>query len=147
MTIKKFILDTGPLGMVTHPNAESKHKELLHRIKFALSRGCLVYIPAISDYELRRNYILEGFTESIKKLDSLISTLNYLPIDKSCWHRACELWATIRKSRTPTADNKALDGDVILAAQTAGIEGIVVTDNIKHLSLMVETIRWKDLEK
>ena len=59
--------------------------------------------------------------------------------------RAAELWAEARKRGQPTADPKVLDGDVILAAQALQVGGIVVTDNIGHLSQFVDARRWSDI--
>jgi hypothetical protein len=45
----------------------------------------------------------------------------------------------------PTAPREALDGDVILAAQALGVAGIVVTENVRHLSRFVASYRWQDV--
>ena len=64
--------------------------------------------------------------------------------------KAAELWAEARKKGTPTADNKALDADVILASQAILIanyvnEAIVATSNTKHLSLFCDAREWQDI--
>jgi hypothetical protein len=58
---------------------------------------------------------------------------------------ALELWAGARRSGQPTADPKALDGDVILAAQVEQVGGIVATDNARHLSRYVEAREWREI--
>lgn len=54
---------------------------------------------------------------------------------------AAELWAEARKRGFGTADDKALDGDVILAAQALDFCGVgerdeltIVTENAAHIS-------------
>ena len=59
--------------------------------------------------------------------------------------KAAELWAEARRSGMPTADPKELDCDVILAAQALGIDGIVATENIGHLSRFVAAKHWYDI--
>lgn len=64
--------------------------------------------------------------------------------------KAAQLWAQVRQQGKPTADNSALDGDVILAAQAILIgsdehPSIVATSNAKHLSLFVEAQDWQDI--
>jgi len=64
---------------------------------------------------------------------------------------AASLWAETRKQGKPTADNQALDGNVILAAQ-AKIEElkensiIVITTNKKHLSFFVDAREWQEIK-
>lgn len=52
--------------------------------------------------------------------------------------RAAVLWAEARNNHMPTADNKELDVDVILAAQAqliaAGNKLTIATTNVGHLS-------------
>jgi hypothetical protein len=60
---------------------------------------------------------------------------------------AAELWAQLRRAGKPTADDTALDGDVILAAQTllfasGGAEVVIATTNVKHLSTLADAKLW-----
>ncbi|MDD1428247.1 hypothetical protein MEN98_23945, partial [Dolichospermum sp. ST_sed8] len=64
--------------------------------------------------------------------------------------KAAELWAEVRNKGKSTADNKALDGDVILAAQSIlvanyGNEVIIATSNKKHLSLFIDAREWQEI--
>jgi len=64
--------------------------------------------------------------------------------------RAAELWAEVRQIGQATADPKALDGDVILAAQAQlqaeqGYRVIVATTNVKHISRFIDARLWNDI--
>jgi hypothetical protein len=68
--------------------------------------------------------------------------------------KAAELWAWVRNRGLPTADEKALDGDVILAAQarltSADTDQIIIaTQNVSHLSRFDTTTviskEWRDI--
>ena len=64
--------------------------------------------------------------------------------------RAAELWAEARRQGQPTADNKALDGDMILCAQAAiigvaGDEVLIATTNVGHLSRFSQAMLWSDI--
>ena len=136
---KPWVLDTGPLGRLTHP---SRNPNIVLWLEAQLERGIPIIIPEIADYELRRNLLLEGLTHSVERLNQLKSSLVYLPITTSMMLHASELWATARRKGRPTADAQALDGDVILAAQTLAIGGRVATENIGHLSMFVDAVDW-----
>jgi hypothetical protein len=64
---------------------------------------------------------------------------------------AAELWAEARKTGQPTADAKALDGDVILSAQARLLsdetkEIIIATTNVAHLSRFITALDWQSIE-
>lgn len=60
--------------------------------------------------------------------------------------RAAQFWAQARKRGRATADPKELDVDVILAAQAHEVRGVVVTENVGHLTLIVEAKEWGEIE-
>lgn len=139
---KPILLDTGPLGMITHPRP---NPELFSWLTRMLREGTEVIVPEIMDYELRRNLLLEGLMDSVGRLDQLKAVLTYLPLSTRTMLRAAALWAQARKRGKPTADPKELDVDVILAAQAHEAGGIVVTENAGHLALFVEARDWRDI--
>ena len=138
--VSRIVLDTGPLGKISHPRP---NREIANWLERVLREGAIVYIPEIADYEVRRELIRAGLQESVNRLDRLKAVLNYLPIDTEVMLKAAELWAQARKRGTPTADPKALDADVILAAQALQITGLVATENIEHLSFFVDAKDWR----
>ena len=139
---KPWVLDTGPLGRLAHPNP---NEALTDWITAELERGISIVIPEISDYELRRNLLLEGLHRSVTRLDELKSALIYLPLNTDMMNRAAALWAQARKRGVATCDRAALDGDVILAAQALSIGGRVATENLGHLTRFVEAKDWREL--
>lgn len=143
------ILDSGPLGMATNPKTSSA---ICQECKLWLDdlplKGYEVMLPEIADYEVRRELLRANKLAGIKRLDQLKSAITYRPITTEVMLKAAELWATTRKRGRPTADPKALDGDVILAAQATlvadeGNEVIVATTNVEHLSQFVDAREWR----
>lgn len=145
-----IVLDTGVLGMLVHPSDAGEPRECKAWLKQVVLSGASAQIPEIADYELRRELLRMKSEESVKRLDALKVRLTYVPITTAAMLKAAEHWATVRSAGRGTADDKALDGDVILAAQCAllvqpGDELIVATTNVGHLSQFVDARSWRDI--
>ncbi len=145
-----ILLDSGPLGMVTNPKATGTPLNCQLWLKSVLRRGERVAIPEISDYEVRRELLRAGLLQSLRRLDNLKQTLDYIPIQTNTMLLAAELWAEARQAGRPTADAKALDGDVILSAQARLLcnettEVIVATTNVVHLSWFIKALDWQSI--
>lgn len=59
------LLDTGPLGLITHPKASHESDQCNRWMRGQLQKGVRVLVPGISDYELRREMLLNGSTKGI----------------------------------------------------------------------------------
>ena len=140
-----ILLDASPLGMISNPSATPANLECYNWLESLIISGCRVIVPEIADYEVRRELIRAGKTRGLARLDLLKNTLDYLPLTTALMLKAAEIWAQARNQGTPTADAKALDCDVILAAQALATGGIVATENVGHLSLFVEAKDWRDI--
>jgi predicted nucleic acid-binding protein len=131
-------LDAGPLGMASNPKSRPANEECRQWLRGLVAVGARIVVPEIADYEVRRELLRAGKTAGIERLVHLENNLEYLPITTHAMHLAAELWANVRRAGSPTAADKALDGDVILAAQalTCGIsasDAVVATTNVGHL--------------
>jgi hypothetical protein len=78
----------------------------------------------------------------LARLDAFVSANpgRYLPLSDAALRLAAELWAKCRQEGQPTADAKALDIDVLIAAQILSSEAdtsdvVIATTNPKHLSI------------
>jgi predicted nucleic acid-binding protein len=134
--------------MVTHRGGVPEIDDCKHWLSGLLARGTRVVVPEITDYETRRELLRAGKTTSVARLDALAAALQYLPLTTAAMRRAAMLWAEARRHGRPTADNKALDADVILAAQVLTMDAsdaIVATTNVAHLSQYVTAKKWKDI--
>jgi predicted nucleic acid-binding protein len=155
-----ILLDTGPLSLVTHPKGGESARACKVWLQEILDAGAVVKVPALSDYELRRELIRSGKQTSLDRLDALNDTLGYLPIgpDDLIW--ASHLWANARNRGLTTADDLALDGDCILAAQAESaprsilpaefeqeVEAsvLIATTNPKHLARFSPARLWSEI--
>ena len=145
-----MLLDTGPLGLVTHPNAAIENKQATQWLQGLLQTEVAVLIPEIADYELRRELLRAGKAKSVMVLDRYKARLGYVPLTTEAMLQAAQFWATARQQGKPTAPDLALDADVILAAQaqviiSGGHDVVVATTNVGHLSRFVPAQHWQDV--
>lgn len=143
-----IILDSGPLGMVTNPQAKPPYLECQLWLDSLLQNGEMVLLPEIADYEVRRELIRAGKERGIRKLDLFKKVITYRPLTTEVMLLAAQLWADSRRRGRPTAEANALDGDVILAAQaileaSEGNEVLIATTNVGHLSQLVDAREWR----
>jgi len=146
-------LDTNILGAVVNPQVKSPDVQAIKQWAEAMQdAGHLLVVPAIADYEIRRELHRLKATVSLAALDLFNSEVpdRFLPIEPEAMFIAAREWGRVRNAGKPTADPKALDGDVILAGQVLeqGLDPadyVVATDNVDHLSLFVSAKRWQDI--
>ncbi len=146
-------LDTGPLGILTNPR---RPPETVSALTWAVSMrraGHRFVVPAIADYEVRRELERAGKTQSLVALDTWNNATPsaYLPLTDSALRLAAKLWAQARNAGTPTADPKELDGDVLIAAQALDMglpisDFIIATVNVGHLALFVPANLWTNIK-
>lgn len=141
--IKPVLLDAGPLGALAHPRP---NQDIANWLESLLLAGVTVIVPAIADFEVRRNMLAEGMTKSLARLEFLKANLIYLPLSDAALLKAAELWATARKAGKLPADPKELNCDVILAAQALEVGGIIATANVGHLAQFVEAKDWQQIQ-
>ena len=145
------LLDAGPLGLVTNPMA-SKEAEACNRwLDTMIDGGQSVLVPEIADYEVRRELIRANKKPGIRRLNDLREAIGYVPLDTKTMEAAASFWAEARNRGQQTADDKALDCDMILVAQAfcypaAPNDPIVIaTTNVRHLSIFADARRWDDI--
>lgn len=142
------LLDAGPLGLVTNPRRSQQSVACAQWVQALVARGRRVIVPEIADYEVRRELLRANRVSGLARLDGFARLLEYLPLTTAAMRQAAVFWALARQQGQPTADDKALDGDVILAAQamTLGMANVVIaTTNIGHLLRFAPAALWPDI--
>ena len=146
-----LFLDSGPLGLLTHPQRSAEVLAVAEWLSRCILSGSRVIVPAIVYYELKRELIRAKKSFGIARLDAFVgaSPGRYLPLSDEALRLAADLWAKSRQEGQPTADPKALDIDVIIAAQAlsfaAASDVTVATTNPKHLAQFIPAKNWNEI--
>lgn len=109
-----------------------------------------IYVPEVTDYEIRRELLRVGATAGLRRLDRLTAAARYIPISTPAMRLAAQLWAQARSRGIVTADPHALDGDVILCAQALALvlpsgSWVIATSNVAHLSHYAPAEIWQNI--
>ncbi|MGH2615905.1 MAG: type II toxin-antitoxin system VapC family toxin [Thermomicrobiales bacterium] len=146
-----ILLDSGPLGLVTSPRVTAASEECSLWLERITNGNHLVVIPEIVDYELRREFLRGRMTRALTTLDAFAFQFIFSPITTPVMRQAAAFWAFARQRGMATADDKALDGDMILAAQAVLIEqeweqvAVIATTNVRHLARFAAARDWRDI--
>jgi predicted nucleic acid-binding protein len=147
-----IFLDSGPLGLLTHPQRSSEVLAITEWLSGCLLAGSQVFVPAIVYYELKRELLRAKKSFSIARLEAFVNVASnrYVPLSDEALRLAAELWAKARKAGQPTADAKAIDIDVILASQALSFraptpEVVIATTNPKHLAQFTTARHWSEI--
>ncbi|HEX9943967.1 MAG TPA: nuclease [Thermoanaerobaculia bacterium] len=146
---RTIVLDAGPLGLVTNPKHSPQSLACAQWLQALVASGARVILPEISDYEVRRELLRAQKLKGIERLDALAGLLQYLPLSTAAMRQAAILWAKARQQGQPTAGDKALDGDVILAGQAMTLEApdvLIATTNVGHLSRFASAELWQNIK-
>jgi predicted nucleic acid-binding protein len=150
--IRVIVLDTGPLGLLTNPKKTPDTRAATRWAVSVMAAGHRLVVPAIADFEVRRELERAGMTKSIAQRDAFNAARSdrFLSVTDSALRLAAKLWAQARNAGTPTADPKELDADVVIAAQALDMgvpvsDLIIATTNPGHLSLFVAADLWSKI--
>lgn len=142
------VLDSGPLSLVTSPKMLPLILDCKRWLQSLRDRDVKVILPEIIDYELRRELLRANRTKGIARLDRLARTVEYLPLTTAAMRQAAQFWAQARQQGQPTAGDRNIDVDVILAAQALMLgeaDIVIATTNVRHLSRFVPADLWENI--
>ena len=145
---RAVLLDAGPLGLVTNPRLSPQSTACAEWLHSLASRGARILVPEIADYEVRRELYRANRLKGVERLDALGSLLEYLPITTAAIRRAALLWAQARQQGQPTAGDKTIDGDMILAGQALSLgetDLVIATTNVGHLARFAPADLWQNI--
>src|SRR5262245_22880417 len=119
-----ILLDAGPLGLVTNPARTPEVRAIQRWVDEIISAGHRIVVPAVADFEVRRELERLGKTKGLARLDAFnrAEPDRYLVLSDAALRLAATLWARARRHGRPTADPRELDCDVIIAAQALTLE-------------------------
>lgn len=112
------------------------------------SRRARILLPEIADYEVRRELLRANKVKGIERLDALTRLLEYLPLTTTAMRQAALFWAQARQQGQPTAGDKTIDGDMILAGQASALsesDAVIATTNVGHLARFAPADLWQNI--
>jgi len=142
------VLDSGPLGLATHPNPGAEAKACQQWVRELIEADVRVMVPEISDYEVRRELMRARRRRGLQLLDEVTEWAEYICITTLAMRRAAEFWAEIRSHGLPTDSDERLDADAILASQAVTLEleeVVIATTNVRHLSRFCDAALWSQI--
>ena len=151
---RAIFLDTFPLSSVgkVMKTGTSETEKCQSWVLSCLAVGHKIYVPEISYYECIRELKRLNAKVQIAKIKAFCGAVSdrLIPINSSHLELASDFWATARQTGKPTANDQALDGDMILCAQAISLgipdsDFVIATTNVAHLSPFAPADLWQNI--
>lgn len=91
------LLDGGPLGLAVCRRGMKNVDGLRSRLAELEMAGVSILIPAVIDYEVRRELVRVRAMAKLKRLADMRQRFVVLAISEAAWFRAAEFWALLRR--------------------------------------------------
>ena len=147
-----ILLDSGPLGLLTNPRKTPDTIAIAQWVVSLVRAGHRVAVPAVADYEVRRELLRAGKATGVAQLDAFNAATSdrYLPLSDAALRLGAALWAQARNSGALPADPKELNCDVLIAAQALSLglpppDFVVATTNVGHFTQFVLADLWQNV--
>ncbi len=110
--MRLVFLDTGPLGVLTNPKGTPEALACQQWVRDLPAAKVRVVVPAIADYELRRELIRAGKIAGLRRLDAVPMGLEFDPITQAALDRAASNSRPVKcdSSRSSHFDSGSLTG-------------------------------------
>jgi hypothetical protein len=124
-----IILDTGPLGLLTNPRKTPETRVITRWALDMMTGGHRLVVPAIADYEVRRELERAGRSQGLAQLDAFnaVRADRYLALSDMALRLAARLWAQALTLGIPTTDL------------------VIATTNVGHLARFVPAALWANI--
>ena len=149
---RTIFLDSGPLSLITNPKKTLDTLAVAQWVIAMRAAGHRFIVPAIADYEVRRELIRAVKPRSVAQLDAFNAAEpgRFLSVTDNALLLAAQFWAHSRNTGTTVADPKELNADVLIAAQAidtgiASTDFVIATTNLGHLSLFAPADLWSHI--
>jgi predicted nucleic acid-binding protein len=145
------LLDSGPLGLVSNPDVTPASMECSLWLEHLTQSNRFIVVSEIVDYEVRRELLRARRRKSLAKLDAVGQRFTFAPITTPVMRLAAAYWANARQRGVATADDQALDADMILVAQARLLEEgwqqevVIATTNVRHLARFATARYWPEV--
>ncbi|MBC8142581.1 MAG: nucleic acid-binding protein [Armatimonadetes bacterium] len=152
-----IILDTGVLSNCVVPlnRGRSTNLSLAEACREWLAdceqNGATILVCAVAYYEaLCEIERRQAVAQRTRLVTYCFQAGRFIPLNTSHLEAPAFLWAQARNVGLTTANDAALDGDVLLCAQVQSLgftstDYVVATTNTKHLSRFVNADEWQNI--
>lgn len=98
-----LLLDSGPLGLLTHPQRSEDVVAISDWLSRCLLNGTRIIVPAIVYYELKRELLRARKPVGVARLDAFVNATpgRYPPLSGEALRLAAELWEVHDRRAAP----------------------------------------------
>ena len=131
-----YLLDSSTVSMLLRAD---RNPDVIERHAQAEAQGAEFVLSPVVAYEVRRGLHHRGAERQLADFGAIEAAWAWEDLERDDWLLAAELWAQRRAEGRPISD-----ADLLIAAQAARLDAVIVTSNVRHFEGPGVTVEdWK----